>query len=584
MQNQNERHFPLNTQTKSLLVTFLLIATFLIPYFIITLPRLTLPGPHFDEILAIWPLLGYFHQLNIGSFHFPLDMVGYNGAMESYVVAPFVKIFGPTINALRICSILFGALTLIAIFFICYNFFHDRRVAWGSAFFLATLSAYVTGTKLGIYSGIIPLFFQTMVLLCLFIFLQKKKMHYFYLSCFLQGVALGGHSSILFSIMALWISNVFILKAPFQQILLGCSRDAKLSAGHSPKCAHLLGWAYLHKLFLCIVLLIVGAFPFSLYLTLHGKYFFSTVYNRFSATSSGYDNSNYIDNLKFRYKQLINLWSNDLFLWQAFPDRAKDPQFGKREIRGRWLINLSVIVLVASALFRLGNFSWRQNLFLLSYFLSLLFLSPLVIGGPSVHHLLPLIPLLVIIIVLAIVNFVDIFCKSLNKKMRTLLFVIIIVILRVIDPPMMQSYIKTMKGVNYYCTDAVYSLTDWLLKNNLAGPAIIEESLAIELAYFTSKKIIYDDYTHQKERWKELGKHAYLFAYKTNLNARFDESKSMKLSDFNRTAKLIKTFNDSNGEEMIVVYEINDSVDGLMNFINKDPARPRYWYRVIYYK
>ena len=100
----------------------LVLISILISYAILSLYQIDLPGLHYDEAFEAVPalqlLLGQpvtaFRNSGIifGGQMFPLMTQDYIGALNTYVAIPFIAIFGATPTAVRVMSILIGAVTL----------------------------------------------------------------------------------------------------------------------------------------------------------------------------------------------------------------------------------------------------------------------------------------------------------------------------------------------------------------------------------------------------------------------------------------------------------------------------------------
>src|ERR1035437_1339725 len=67
----------------------------------------------------------------------------YKPALYSYLVIPFIKIFGLSVVAVRLPSVLFGALSILAIFFIIKELF-DKGVTVGNIKIDSDILALVT--------------------------------------------------------------------------------------------------------------------------------------------------------------------------------------------------------------------------------------------------------------------------------------------------------------------------------------------------------------------------------------------------------------------------------------------------------
>jgi hypothetical protein len=105
----------------------LLLAIPLALYFALTLPQLSLPGLHNDEaveaglpaeqILSGQPIRAFRDAgPSIGGRTFPLMVQDYIGAFNVYFVLPFFALLGPTPAALRVYTVVVGAITVALTF------------------------------------------------------------------------------------------------------------------------------------------------------------------------------------------------------------------------------------------------------------------------------------------------------------------------------------------------------------------------------------------------------------------------------------------------------------------------------------
>lgn len=531
-----------------------LYASFLIPYFWLTLPRLHLPGPPLDETVTVMPLFGEngTFSLKVRETALPLNLVAYHGAMESYIVLPFIRFFQSTTEALRLCSVLCGALTLVAVYAACRAFFQDVRIAWGAAFFLSTFSPYVTGTRLGIYHGAIPLLFQTAVLVCLMRFIETGRNRHVYIASVLQGGAVSCRSWFLFSMISLWGPSLVLFWKRF-------------GAAFSPR-----SWTAARKMAFCLCFFIAGAFPLSFYIVLKTEHFETAVADRFPVTRMGYDNLKYAENLGGRLREFLRLWSHDDFLVEGFP-LAPQPAY-KRVFWGAALASVC-LWLALSIAFKIGPFSPRQKALFLVYPLLLLLFSPFTLSGVRPNHLFPMIPPLAVAIVLALVVAVDSLSPRLGTRGGTMIVVLALTALKLGDFPSLQSRLKTMKDVSPYYTDAVYPLSDWLLANPLPGPLVVSFRISQPLMYLMSSRIEFERFERSDPKEKRAGAPAYLIAYSEKGGFRiYPEDFHTGLPEFAAVAEKVREFRGLNGEPMIDVYRVRTGVPGLMGFAERHPG------------
>lgn len=529
-------------------------ASFLIPYFWLTLPRLHLPGPPLDETVTVMPLFGEngTFSLKIWGMALPLNLVAYHGALESYIVLPFIRLFHSTAEALRLCSILCGALTLVAVYIACRAFFRDIRIAWGAAFFLSTFSPYVTGTRLGIYHGAIPLLFQTAVLVCLMRFIETGRDRHAYVASMLQGCAVSCRSWLLFSMISLWGPSLVLFRERFGPAFFPRS------------------WIAARKLVFCLCFFAAGAFPLTLYIALRTKHFETAVTDRFPVTLMGYDNLKYVENLGGRLREFLRLWSHDDFLVEGFPSTPQPAQ--KRALWGAVLVS-ACLWLALSIAFKIGPFSPRQKALFLVYPLLLLLFSPFTLSGVRPNHLLPMIPPLAVAIILALVIAVDSLSPRLGARGGVMVVVLALTALKLGDFPSLQSRLRTMKDVSPYYTDAVYPLSDWLLANPLPGPVVVSFRISQPLMYLMSSRIEFEKVERNDSKGEKVSAPAHLIAYSEKGGSRiYADDFHTGLPEFAAVAEKVREFRGLNGEPMIDVYRVRAGVQALKDFAERHPG------------
>ncbi len=495
-------------------------------------------------------LFGEFRHLSlkIGALNLPLGMVDYHGAMECYVLFPFVRFLGPTPYALRLCSVLFGALTLVVIYRTCRIFFQDKRIAWGSAFFLSTFPAYVTGARFGTYHGVIPMFFQSLVLLGLVLFSSSEKKRWLYSAAFFQGCAVSCRSWFLFSMISIWSAFPLLFPRLFLSRLRAPARS----------------------LFLCAALFLAGAFPLTLYVAVHTKLFISSVLEHFPNTGH-YDNLDYGKNLAQRLAQFFDVWSHDEFLAEAFPGNVERSKTEERF--WKIVVGCSVLWLILLIVFRVRVLrSPQKSLFLLYPFLLFLF-SPFTLSWPRENHLFPLIPLVAIMIVLAGVTAADVLFRKFDPRSRLAIVLAALVFVRLGDPPLLQANLRAMKGASPYYTNALYDLKDWLMAHPLRGPIVIDFDTAVLLKYLMGKNFAFERVGFRDNLPVELAdRPVYLIVHPPESAPHvFQYDLCFDIKEFEGPGRIVRRFYNADGAPMIDICKLETGVRGLTEFYARHP-------------
>lgn len=129
-------------------------------YLAAALWQLTLPGPHYDEVVEILPILQILHGQPAETFRnagvllagnrWPLMTQDYIGAFNTYLVVPYLLLVGVNVVALRLMPITLGLLTLWLAWSVAATWY-DRRAANITVVLLATMPSFVFWTRQGIF-------------------------------------------------------------------------------------------------------------------------------------------------------------------------------------------------------------------------------------------------------------------------------------------------------------------------------------------------------------------------------------------------------------------------------------------------
>jgi 4-amino-4-deoxy-L-arabinose transferase-like glycosyltransferase len=141
--------------------THLLLSIILIMYMGLSLYQINLPGLHYDEAFEAVPAVQLLQGqpvtafrdsgLNMGGQRYPYMTQDYIGALNTYAVLPFVMIFGSTPAALRVMSILLGALTLGLTYTLVKTLTANSWASLAAALLLAVDPTFVFWNRQGIF-------------------------------------------------------------------------------------------------------------------------------------------------------------------------------------------------------------------------------------------------------------------------------------------------------------------------------------------------------------------------------------------------------------------------------------------------
>ncbi len=111
---------------------------------------------------------GHLHPLYISQFDDSVPS-GY-----FYIDAPIIKLLGLTVFATRFPAALFGALTVLAVYFLCYTIVKDKKVSLFSAFLVAVSPWSIVFSRTSAET-LLALFFYILGFACIFFGIQAKK-------------------------------------------------------------------------------------------------------------------------------------------------------------------------------------------------------------------------------------------------------------------------------------------------------------------------------------------------------------------------------------------------------------------------
>ena len=137
-----------------------LIAT-LVLYLALSLVQLDLPGLHYDEAFEVVPTMQLVtgqpviafrdSGLKLGGQTFPYMTQDYIGALNLYTAVPFVALLGPTPTALRLMSVLTGAVTLLLAYALGKRLTQMWWVGLLAALLLAVDPTFVFWNRQGVF-------------------------------------------------------------------------------------------------------------------------------------------------------------------------------------------------------------------------------------------------------------------------------------------------------------------------------------------------------------------------------------------------------------------------------------------------
>lgn len=280
----------------------------LVLYLGLSLYQINLPGLHYDEAFEAVPALQLLRGQPVTAFRdsglvlggqlFPLMTQDYIGALNTYLAIPFIALFGATPAALRLMSILIGAVTL-GLTYVLGTFLSGKRwVGVAAALILAVDPTFVFWNRQGIFVTAITAAIGLAAALCWLHRLRGDSARWSLAGAFLCGLGLYAKFLFLWLIAAM-IGTVLLLHLPGllreRTRLVDFLRHRKAEIGGS------------------IIAFLIGCWPLIAYNLQTGGTFLSLAGN--SATSYyGVNNLALGSNLTERLGQFI-IFLNGSHLW-----------------------------------------------------------------------------------------------------------------------------------------------------------------------------------------------------------------------------------------------------------------------------
>ena len=178
----------------------------------LTLTQLDLPGLYYDEALDVVPsmqlLLGQPVTLErgvgvwVGNTAFPVMIMDYVGAVNTYLMIPFFALLGVNVYSLRLMTVVLSAVTLVLAYRVGRRFFGEA-VALLATFLLAIHPSFVFWSRMGITVTSVMTVFSLGSLLAFLEWWDRRDGRWFVVGCLLLGLGLWSKLLFLWWIVAL---------------------------------------------------------------------------------------------------------------------------------------------------------------------------------------------------------------------------------------------------------------------------------------------------------------------------------------------------------------------------------------------
>lgn len=407
---------------------------------------------------------------------FPVMSGDYVGSVFSYLVFPFLHIFGLNAISLRITPIFFSAWTILFIYLFCRGLF-DRRVAFLSALLTAVNLVFVQYSRVGLYrEEIFIIFFFWAGLFLLGKYSETKKSLFLYLCLFFWG--LGFSTKIIFLWYALSITVAYmILGRKFNLLTAFDFRQSIISV-----LSFCLGSIF-------IILYNIKKPAITIKIILHSLFVGPFKWTSSDVLASVHiNNLAYFANLKTRIPHLIMLLKEDIAdkadwgIIHICPIEGLSPV-----IAGLTLISF-VSVLIFTLFSRTNPIKYRV-LFLYTIYVTLIALTPFTPSGFDPGHLIILLPFPQIVMALFL-NYIWQWAR--HKKIILIsvysIFLIPVFLFNIWMNIYFGSEMKASGGYRRWST-ASYELKDYLDKQKIR-PIMFGVGLKETIAFLTNERVV----------------------------------------------------------------------------------------------
>ncbi|MDD5129954.1 MAG: glycosyltransferase family 39 protein [Candidatus Omnitrophica bacterium] len=450
----------------------IILAVIILIYLILEIINISLPGLYVDE--AFSGCIGLQILKNIGPFaYYSVKLFGrclpimqgaeYSGAMEGYILSPFLWLFGANVVVLRLVPIIMQAGFLIALYFLLKDFF-NRKVAFASIIFLTISSVFLLETKLGLNSASMLHLAAILVLCSLFKWYRGSNRVYFYVVLFILGLGIS------IRVWFLWfVNSLIILFLIFHKKILSKIRN-------SPA----------RYLFFGLLSFTSGLALFVIYNFKVKGNTVNYITEHFFKTKFSINNGLYFENLSSRMEFFINYLNG---LHPLMMQGVAREQIAVNQLYP-FLFFGSLFWLAFSFFSGKSSFSRGKVSFVVLLLCLVILQSPFTLSSLNGPHLFIIFPLLPVILALAWMDIIEVF-----KKNRVIVVIINIVVAVFVvaecNATVRNNYLyfnKTGGAGNY--TDTVYELVDYLKQNELFSPCVMDWGIYHNLVFLSAGKII----------------------------------------------------------------------------------------------
>ena len=199
----------------------MLVVLGLVVFLALCLYQIELPGLHYDEareagVPAMQLVMGQPVEtfrgsgIRITGRVFPLMVTDYIGALNIYLLLPFLALWGSNVFALRLMPIVFAVPTFLLTYLLAHQLF-NRRVAVITCLLLVVNPSFIFWSRQGVFVTSITATIAVASLLCWLRWYRERRARYLYWGAYLFGLGLYAKLLFLWVIVALG-ATFFVLK------------------------------------------------------------------------------------------------------------------------------------------------------------------------------------------------------------------------------------------------------------------------------------------------------------------------------------------------------------------------------------
>ncbi|MBN1220396.1 MAG: glycosyltransferase family 39 protein [Anaerolineae bacterium] len=435
--------------------------------------QINLPGLHYDEAFETVPMLQLLrgqpvttfrnHGLTVGGQTFPLMTQDYIGAINTYLSLPFIAILGATPAALRIMSIIVGAITLWLAYALSSQLTGHRWVGLVAAFLLSVDPTFVFWNRQGIFVTAVTAPIGLAATLCWLKYSRDRSIGWALAGSFLLG--LGIYAKFLF----VWLVAALTCAA----VLLNWGQFATFLTGQRNKSEHL--WKNVAWIALTFLL---GCWPLILYNIQTGGGTILSITQNAGVSYYGVNNLAFGANLLERLKQFTLMVNGQHFWYFGHIWGTSLPSF----------LFLGLLVFVVSITTR--NINPNLKIAFLPFLvigLTILF-SIGTVSALWVTHFALLMPWPNIAV--AIGNWYILSSTSSRSIFRATVLGLLLLLLgnQLITTIRYHVSLTESGGLSSH-SDAIYHLSDWLSRYARGPVAAMDWGLAAPVVYLTGGQV-----------------------------------------------------------------------------------------------